>query len=299
MRSLIFLEMTALLGVTRKFGTQWRPWEQGSVESEHKADQIQLAILVMEVFRCYPEEWSTLLPCIEFLRANTPHTSLWLTPRDIAMSWSLGSPLSRELAPFETAVDEPLTERARREFAQFRTLRAMLQNLKTRESRRNAELANRHRVERTVCQGDVVLYRDPAAVRKVVGKTPWYRPPVMGKVKSVQGHHADLELQDGRNLKRAHLDNVLTLPNDLADYEAREHLEIPSDTAQGRGEVRSPGEMLEAASAEAAASATATGAAPGGSPTGRQGLWDRRAGKTESLRAGARNLTKGGYMPRR
>ena len=152
------------------------------------------------------------------------------------MSWSLGSPLARELVPFETAPDEPLSERAQREFAQFRTLRAMLQRLKTRESRRNAELANRHRVEKTVVAGDVVLYRDPAAVRSKVGKTPWQRPPVLGKVKKIYGHHADLELQDGRTIERAHLDNVLTLPADLEDYEARTPLQIPKAETYERGD---------------------------------------------------------------
>ena len=32
MQSLILQEITALLGVSRRFGTAWRPWEQGTVE---------------------------------------------------------------------------------------------------------------------------------------------------------------------------------------------------------------------------------------------------------------------------
>ena len=63
MKSLLMQEMTALLGVSRRFGTSWRPWEQGTVESEHREDQVLLALLIEEVFHCFPEEWSRLLPC--------------------------------------------------------------------------------------------------------------------------------------------------------------------------------------------------------------------------------------------
>ena len=112
MRSLLMQEKTALLGVSRRFGTSWRPWEQGAVESEHREDQVLLALLIEEVFHCFPEEWSKMLPCIELIRANTPHSSHGLTPRDVSMSWSVGSPLARELVPFEVApVNRSRTER--------------------------------------------------------------------------------------------------------------------------------------------------------------------------------------------
>ena len=48
-------------------------------------------------------------------------------------------------------------------------------------------------------------------------------------------------------IERAHLDNVLTLPADLEDYEARAPLQIPKAETYERGDERSPGEMLEAA----------------------------------------------------
>ena len=105
-------ELTALLGVTRRLSGAWRPWELGPCEREHQETQRSLGMLLSEIVRCAPEEWSTLLPVVEFIRFNTPG-KFGLTPRDLEKSWSLASPLERELLPLEPAVGETVTELAK------------------------------------------------------------------------------------------------------------------------------------------------------------------------------------------
>ena len=58
----IMEEYTAILGIGQKFGTPWRPMEQGLVEGKHKEVQKLFGILVMDIMKCFPDEVSELLP---------------------------------------------------------------------------------------------------------------------------------------------------------------------------------------------------------------------------------------------
>ena len=60
-------EYTALLGIRQKFGTAWRPMEQGVVERCHQELQKILGMLLTDVLRSYASEWTELLPVVEFL----------------------------------------------------------------------------------------------------------------------------------------------------------------------------------------------------------------------------------------
>ena len=86
----------AILGIGQKFGTPWRPMEQGLVEGKHKEVQKLFGILVMDIMKCFPDEVSELLPCIEYMIYNTPGPHGY-TPRDIDRRWSMKTPLEREL----------------------------------------------------------------------------------------------------------------------------------------------------------------------------------------------------------
>ena len=81
-RNAIMEEYTAVLGIGQKFGTAWRLMEQGLVEGKHKEVQKLFGILVMDVMKCFPDEVSELLPCIEYMIYNTlgPHG---YAPRDM------------------------------------------------------------------------------------------------------------------------------------------------------------------------------------------------------------------------
>ena len=44
-------EYTAILGIGQKFGTPWRPVEQGLAEGKHKEVQKMLGILVEDIMK--------------------------------------------------------------------------------------------------------------------------------------------------------------------------------------------------------------------------------------------------------
>ena len=91
-RPLIGAEYTALVGLNRRFGTPWRPMEQGLVEGAHKETQKIMGIMVKDVMQCFPNETGELQYVIEFVVYNTPGPH-GLTPRDIDRRWSLATPL--------------------------------------------------------------------------------------------------------------------------------------------------------------------------------------------------------------
>eukprot|EP00969_Alexandrium_andersonii_P194216 8579144-Alexandrium_andersonii.AAC.1 len=71
-KSVLMQEYVSLLGARQKFGMAWRPVEQGIVERSHQELQKVLGMLVSDVLRAYPEEWTELLPAVEFMIYTTP-----------------------------------------------------------------------------------------------------------------------------------------------------------------------------------------------------------------------------------
>ena len=55
LKNLLMAEYGALVGVGRRFGTPWRPMEQGLVESRHKETQKIMGMLVKDKMDCYPQ----------------------------------------------------------------------------------------------------------------------------------------------------------------------------------------------------------------------------------------------------
>ena len=72
LKNLLMAEYAALTGVGRRFGTPWRPMEQGLVESRHKETQKIMGMLVKDIMDCYPNETGELLRVVEFVAYNTP-----------------------------------------------------------------------------------------------------------------------------------------------------------------------------------------------------------------------------------
>ena len=63
------------------------------MENSHKGRRQLTGIMVQDVFRMEPTEWSEALPVVDFVRYNTPISGLGLTPRDVDRGWSLATPL--------------------------------------------------------------------------------------------------------------------------------------------------------------------------------------------------------------
>ena len=99
-KNLLMAEYTAIVGIGRRFGTPWRPMEQGLVEVTHQETQRLMGILVKDVIKCFPHEAGELLRVVEYTVYNTPGAH-GFTPRDIDRRWSLASPLERALQPFQ------------------------------------------------------------------------------------------------------------------------------------------------------------------------------------------------------
>ena len=55
-RNSVMTEFAALIGLRHKFGTAWRPMEQGKVERMHQETQKLLGILMHEVIRAHGAE---------------------------------------------------------------------------------------------------------------------------------------------------------------------------------------------------------------------------------------------------
>ena len=93
-------EFVALVGIRHRFGAPWRPVEQGGVKGCTKKMQTFLGILILDVVRTARSYWSELLVVVEFVLYTTPGPH-GFTPRDTDRRWSVGSPLEKELSPFQ------------------------------------------------------------------------------------------------------------------------------------------------------------------------------------------------------
>jgi len=251
-KNVLMAEYTALLGIRQRFGTAWRPMEQGIVERCHQELQKLLGMLVLDVTKSFKSEWTELLPVVEFLIYNTPGPHGY-TPRDLDRRWSAALPIAKELQPFQVLDFEPVSEYAKDLFAQYRTLKAKVVGWYAETSEKRATLANRFRREKVVVEGDRVVYRDPRA-KAVGGRTPWKEPlsdPCV--VENASGNKLSLRRADGVLLRDVHVEDVVLLPRNTQMLESREPIEMSPAAAVGAVAAadtearRSIGEMLEAA----------------------------------------------------
>ena len=258
----IMEEYTAILGIGQKFGTPWRPMEQGLVEGKHKEVQKLFGILVMDVMKCFPDEVSELLPCIEYMIYNTPGPHGY-TPRDIDRRWSMKTPLERELHGVQMSESEPMQEKIRQTFNVYGQVRTQVLELKRQQAMQRADLSNRRRVGKRVQEGDYVLVRDNRPHR-TGGRTPWKSPmsePAL--VLDVEGTKIKVRYRDGTE-REVHAERVLQIPGGYEDFERLrlqsedqgtagpgDHLtpEPPTEGVvapePGRVGSRSPGQMIE------------------------------------------------------
>jgi hypothetical protein len=173
-KNAILAEYAALVGIRRKFGTPWRPMEQGKVERVHQEAQKALGILMHDVIRAHGTEWDELLPVMEFLLYNTPGPH-GFTPRDLDRKWSTSLPIAKELQPFQVGEYESLTTYAQGLFRSYRQVRAAIVKHNALASLKRTDLANRFRRPKELRPGMRVVYRDPRQ-RRAGGRAPWREP---------------------------------------------------------------------------------------------------------------------------
>ena len=187
LKNALMAEFCSLLGVGHRFGTPYRPVEQGLVEGLHKETQKIMGMLVHDVFKTLPNETGELLHVVEFIVYNTPGAH-GFTPQDIDRRWSLSLPLQRELTPFQVNEFEPLEDYVRNCFRMYRELKVKVLTHLQSKSLERSELANRFRRAKGIQVGDRVLIRDQRQRRaggRSWGKQPLSEPLV---VKSLHGN---------------------------------------------------------------------------------------------------------------
>jgi len=225
----------------------WRPMEQGIVERCHQELQKILGMLLTDVLRSYPSEWTELVPVVEFLVYNTPGPH-GFSPRDIDRRWSCAVPLEKELQAFQVLDFEPVSDHAKNIFRTYPDVRAKVLGWYAASSGKRADLANRFRKNTLIDVGQRVVYRDPRA-KAVGGRTAWKEPlsdPCV--VESVQGNKATLRRADGTLLTYAHMEDMIVVPPDARCLESREVLEFdPGEAEFGESLLarRSIGQMWE------------------------------------------------------
>ena len=152
-KNAIMQEYCACVGIGRRFGTPWRPVEQGLVEGLHKETQKVMGMLVHDVLKCLPNEVGELFNLIEFIIYNTPGSHGY-TPRDIDRRWSMSTALERELQPFQVQEFEPLEDYVRELFQNYGLIKTKVLTHLQSKSLERAELANRFRQSKTFQAGD-------------------------------------------------------------------------------------------------------------------------------------------------
>ncbi len=56
LKNALMAEYCSLVGLGHRFGTPWRPMEQGLVESRHLETQKVMGMLVKDIMQCFPNE---------------------------------------------------------------------------------------------------------------------------------------------------------------------------------------------------------------------------------------------------
>ena len=125
------------------------PWSKEEWNECIRKCRIFFGIMVLEVFRAFPDEWTELLVVTEFVWYATPGPHGY-SPRDLDRRWSLGTPLEKELQGFQVLEFEPVSDWARKLFGEYTIMRDLVLKHAAQSSSKRAELANRFRKSRTI-----------------------------------------------------------------------------------------------------------------------------------------------------
>ena len=99
MKSSVIREMMAIFGdPNRIFGPAYIPRFQGLGERGHLVVIINLAILMNTVCHDFPQEWSALIPAVEYLYFTAPQGALGYSARDMTMGFSLAQKVGADLS---------------------------------------------------------------------------------------------------------------------------------------------------------------------------------------------------------
>ena len=102
MKSAVTKKLLGIFGdPTRIFGPAYTPRVQGLGERGHLAVILNLSIMLNEVCKAFPQEWSTLIPAVEYLYFTAPQGTLGFSARDMTMGFSMAQRVCADLTPFQ------------------------------------------------------------------------------------------------------------------------------------------------------------------------------------------------------
>ena len=221
------------LGSKQKFAMSMRPCETGSNERMHQEVQKTLHIIIKEVVRGETDEWSELLPLLEYILDNSPGAHGY-TPRDLERSWSLSLDLEKDLIR-ESLQFEPVSEWARKQFETFAKLSTKIKKHWENASSARAKLANRYRRSLDLHIGDRVVWQSPLARPEGAGRVPWKRG-LTGpwEITEVRGNRLVLRsVQDPSHRSvEAHAEDCVLVPADVDAEGPNPQAEGPNPQAE-------------------------------------------------------------------
>ena len=247
LKNAVMAEYSALVGLSHRFNTPWRPMETGLVENKHKETQKIMGMLVKDIMQCFPNETGELLNVVEFIVYNTPGPHGY-TPRDIDRRWSAATPLDKELQPFAVAQFEPVSELCKSLFRNYRQIKVRVLGWLKASREGRASNTNRFRKSKVVRAGDEVVLRDPRQ-RKAGGRTGYRQPytePAL--VEEVHGNKCTLKTRDGTTLENIHLEDCILVPENARNLEKEPLVFEEDDEGVLIDDIetrRSPGMMIE------------------------------------------------------
>ena len=190
-----------------------------------------------ELVRGESDEWSELLPLVEFMLDTSPGPHGYC-PRDLERAWSLGFGLEKDLIR-EAMQFEPMSDWSRRQFGQFSVLAKKVQKHWEQSSEARAKLANRYRRSVDLKPGDRVVWHSPTSRPEGAGRVPWRRG-LSGPWEIVSVHGNKLVLRsvpgitdkDRQGPFEAHAEDCVIVPGDVEERLPVVELDLSQD-AQG------------------------------------------------------------------
>ena len=113
-------ELYALLGAHHIKGAPMMPQHQGLVETSHKQMMASLLMLLNELTEMFPQEWTYLIPLVEYLLATAPQGPHGISADDLETAHSVAHSVDDRLAVFCLESGLPESELLCKKFDQFR-----------------------------------------------------------------------------------------------------------------------------------------------------------------------------------
>ena len=157
MRNAVVDELTVLgMDAERIFGAAFTPRHQGPGERGHQTMLINEGILLHAVFKAFPQEWTALLPAVEYLHHTAPQSTLGFSAHDMSSGYSLLHRPDKRLAPFRVPRGAAETDIAAGLFDNFRELYTLFVRITQDERFKDQLRINQHRYARQLEVGETV-----------------------------------------------------------------------------------------------------------------------------------------------